>query len=207
MIILIDGYNLLKQLFTGHKQILDAQKAIFLRQLSAYKQLKIDTTLDIIIVFDGGPSTHATRLIKNGITIIQSGTKQSADDWIIDFTVRNKNKAITVVTLDRALKNATKFNNADSMDVHIFYTLMTGALQTSHVSITYKTDNNLTVYENIDLDDMINPYKQHADSLMTEASLFIDKKEETYSLKPRAGNGQSLSKTEKQFVKKIKKLS
>ena len=63
MIIIIDGYNLLKQVFPRVKRKLDKQRKKFISQLGYYKKQKLETIKDIIVVFDGGFFNHATREI------------------------------------------------------------------------------------------------------------------------------------------------
>ena len=42
MIVVIDGYNLLKQIFPGKKDTLAKQRDFFIKQLSHYKSKKYD---------------------------------------------------------------------------------------------------------------------------------------------------------------------
>ena len=74
MILVIDGYNLLKQIFPGIKESLEKQRLQFIRQLSYYKSKKTDIK-DIVVVFDAGPSSHATREVRSGIVVVYSGQK------------------------------------------------------------------------------------------------------------------------------------
>ena len=117
MIVIIDGYNLLKQIFPGVKHTLDKQRTAFIQQLAYYKSKKPQIS-EIIVVFDAGPSNHATRTVKSGIVVIFSGVKSSADNWILHFVERNKGKELLVVTLDRALKEACHTFHADTLDVY-----------------------------------------------------------------------------------------
>lgn len=208
MIILIDGYNLLKQIFPAKRHILDAQKNIFLSKLGLYKRLKEGQIRDIIVVFDAGPSTHATRSVKDGIVILYSGIKSSADDWIIDFTARNKSKDLLVVTLDRKLRETVQEYKADWISVYDFYTLMENAIAASGQTGHYSKPTDLIVYgENETEDDAKNPYRKSLDGLMIEASLCVEEKNDTtVDTSSRLSTKQMLSKTEKLFIKKIKKL-
>ncbi len=123
MIIIIDGYNLLKQIFPGAKRTLDKQRTAFIQQLAYYKSKKPQIS-EIIVVFDAGPSTHATREIKSGVVVVYSGVKSSADAWILLFVERNKGKELLVVTLDRALREACHTFHADTLDVYEFYKML-----------------------------------------------------------------------------------
>jgi predicted RNA-binding protein with PIN domain len=206
MIILIDGYNLLKQIFPLKKHILDAQKNLFIQKLGAYKNHKNAQIHEIIVVFDGGASTHATRTVKYGIVILYSGIKSSADDWIIDFTTHNKTKELLVVTLDRKLRDIVQNNNADCMSVYDFYTLMTNVIALSGGVTEPIKPADLVIYTNSEVDKNDNPYKNGLDDLMIEASLLVENKPDQNSTNNRSSRGKTLSKIEKEFIKKIKKL-
>src|SRR5579862_3602860 len=101
MIIVIDGYNLLKHIFLSDKKSFEKQHQIYIRQLAYYKHKKQAEIKDMLIVFDAGPERHATREVKSGIVIIFSGQKSSADAWITDYTKRHKGQEILVVTTDK----------------------------------------------------------------------------------------------------------
>src|SRR6266700_1479507 len=120
MIIIIVGYNLLKNLFPGAKNNLDKQIKNLIAQLAYYKSKKEQEIKEILVVFDAGPSNHATRSVKSGIVVVFSGTRSSADNWILNFVERNKNSEILVITLDRALREACSNLGADSLDVYEF---------------------------------------------------------------------------------------
>jgi predicted RNA-binding protein with PIN domain len=209
MIIIIDGYNLLKQIFPGSRQYLDKQKNVFIRHLALYKSKKSEIK-EIIIVFDAGPSTHATREIKNGIVVMYSGTKSNADEWIQEFVERNKGKDMLVVTLDRALKDACKKFNADSLSVYDFYGILKqNLIQEAQHTLERKQTNDLEKYESIELDDIQQEIPNQAlDLLMEQASVQIphNKNDEPDTTRIRTKKTHTPSKEERLIQKKLKKI-
>lgn len=213
MIVIIDGYNLLKQLFPGAKGLIDQQREHFIRQLGYYQQKKHKEIKEIIVVFDAGPFRHATREIKHGITVVFSGQKSNADNWIIDFTERKKGQEILVITMDRELIESCGKNGAQALSSLEFYQLMQKCiLENAPQKSTFSVITTLEKYEPIDLDDEFSqsPIDQHAlDLLMEQESINITKdvaKNDKLPQQQRKGSGFTLSKEEKKAYTKIKKL-
>jgi predicted RNA-binding protein with PIN domain len=128
MTILIDGYNLLRQVFSKEKGCLKPQRNNLIRQLSFYNKKKIQFRNEIVIVFDGGEFGRASREVHGGVGVVFSGNGASADDWIYDYTCRNSGKEILLVTLDRELKSRCSRKNVEFMDVFEFYGIVQDAL-------------------------------------------------------------------------------
>jgi predicted RNA-binding protein with PIN domain len=157
MILIIDAYNLLKQIFPGVKNTLDKQKTAFIKQLAYYKVKKGDNISQIIVVFDAGPSNHATREIKSGIVVVYSGVRSSADNWILNFVERNKGQEILAVTSDRELRESCKKLNADSICVYEFYNILQQNILHDLSTATpepSKTSESIEKYEPIELDEI-----------------------------------------------------
>ncbi|MBM3893829.1 NYN domain-containing protein [Candidatus Dependentiae bacterium] len=206
MIILIDAYNLLNHIFPGKKNALDKHRQVLIKQLGIYKYQKSGIR-DIILVFDGGSSTHAHRVVKDGVVIIEVGIKSSADDWIIGFVERNKGKEILLITLDRRLREAVERLGGDWLSVFDFYNLMQSVISTMGESAASTVASDMVVYqretENED-EALIN--KQALDLLMEQASVTIGDKIEDKKSVSRRGKSYTPSKMEKQIAAKIKKL-
>lgn len=214
MIIIIDGYNLLKHLFPGMKNNLERQKSTLIKQLAYYKMSKAPDIKEILVIFDAGPSNHATRSVKSGVVIVYSGIRNSADDWILEYVGRNKDKEILVVTLDRALREACSKLGADWLDVYEFYKILQQKIL-SNVQSSCAEDTqdggSLEKYEKIPLDDLGSQSENSValDLLMEQAAdqVFGQKasdlaKEES----PRTKKSYTLSKKEKRMHSKLKKL-
>lgn len=208
MILVIDGYNVLKQLFPGLKNNLDQQKAALIRQLAYYKHKKSAEIQEIIVVFDAGPFSHASRTIKSDIVIMHSGTKSTADDWIINYVSRNRNQEIMIITRDRALRESCQQMGAVALGGDEFYRI----LQTSLIEqkSPHDSQTGLEKYEPI-LDeegsDWMNP--EALDILMEQSSLQMpgEKPDDHEHSHSRKSPSHSLTKKERRFQAKIKKIS
>ena len=154
MIIIIDGYNLLKQIFPGQKNTLAKHRDYFIRQLATYKVHRENSIKEIVVVFDAGPSNHATRSVKSGIVVVYSGTQSSADEWIIEFIARKKGNELLLVTLDRALREKGQKLGVDWISVHDFYRLMVDSLPTPQQPTASAWQSSLEKYETNYADDL-----------------------------------------------------
>ncbi|MFA6263284.1 MAG: NYN domain-containing protein [Candidatus Babeliales bacterium] len=211
MILIIDGYNVLKQLFPGLKNNLDKQKAAFIRQLAFYKRKKTATIQEIIVVFDAGPFSHASRSIKSDIVIMYSGTKSTADAWILSYVENNRNKEILVITRDREIREACQQMGVDSLGSDEFYRILHDSL--IELPSPQATETTIEKYDPIMLDDNESPTHslspEALDILMEQSSI------EMVSVKPndndvrhsRQSPAHNLTKKERRIQAKIKKLS
>ena len=210
MVILIDGYNLLRQIFPKAKGQLDRQRNQLAKELGFYKKKKKENINEIILVFDSGPFNRALREIKHGIVVMFSGQKSSADEWIAHYTQSHKNQEIVLVTLDRELINICKSPHVEQMDVYKFYKILQDNLyQELEESIPRSSpaqkfeDNYASPHlENLEVDS------EALDLLMEEAHiLHIDKKEdEPEEPMKRKGTANKLSKKKKKIYATLKKL-
>ena len=213
MIVIIDGYNLLKQLFPKQRENLNKQRKQLIKQLSYYKIKKFEDITEIILVFDGGIFQHATREIHSGIIVIFSGQKSSADEWILNHVEKHKEKEILLVTLDKELISNCQQYGTDSINVFDFYKIMQNALleNAEEKLITKNAIDTLQKYktsfeDNKDIPQIDN---KALDLLMEQASINInnEKKDDIYlDKKTRKSKTQKPSKKEKKLYKKIKKL-
>ena len=204
MIILIDGYNLLHQVYPGQKHHFDRLTTLLIKQLSAYKHSR-SAISEVILVFDGGITNHAIRTIKAGITIIEAGTKSSADDWIATFVSRHRGQEMTLISQDRALKDRAASKGCDALGVSEFYTLVLTA-QNAHPTHAAAQQQDLIVY-NHEEDDQEGLVSKHAvDMLMMQASVCPRAKQEDTAQKRRAASGYTPSRAEKRLAGKLKKL-
>lgn len=212
MIIVVDGYNLLKQIFPKVKGVLEKQRAQFIRQLGYYKSKKQESIKELIVVFDAGPFGHATREVKHGVVVVYSGQKSSADEWIVDFTARKKGEEILVVTSDRELITLCGRNGANALDSAEFYRVL-GALLCEDTTPLFPeislAGGDFKKYVPIDIDDVSSVDRNALDLLMEQESLALDKDERDRK-KDYAGDrgrkGHTLSKSEKKAYAKLKKL-
>jgi len=207
MIILIDGYNYLRNVFHKEKGKLEKQREAFIRQLGVYKREKGH---EVIVVFDAGLFGHATREIKNGVVVIYSGQKSSADDWIYEYVERNKGAEIILVSYDRQLVDRCKRYGADSLGISDFKGVLQDLLL-GQVELDMLGDipnyGSIEKYEKDDDSPMKQIGSEALDLLMAETNLSGYNKDESYIEKQnRKAKSKTLSKKEKKIYKKIEKL-
>ena len=208
MIILVDGYNLLKHLFPREKGKLDKQRDQLVRHLGFYKKRKSGGIKEIIIVFDGGRESRATREVRQGIVVIFSGQKASADDWIAKYVERTPTEDLLLVTRDRGLIARCRSPRLESISVVTFYDIVKETifeeleeeLSKEHESIKkYKHDNNHSNNHEIQSEAL--------DLLMSQTPLEEYKKEDILEDKnKRKGTPRKLSKKEKKLRDRLEKL-
>ena len=116
MVIIIDGYNLLRAMFPKVKGRLTKQRDQLVKSLGIYKSKKDH---DITIVFDAGPFRHAVREVHEGVAVVFAGQGRSADDYIVDYVKKHKEKEKLLVSNDRELINRCDRYNIDKISVYI----------------------------------------------------------------------------------------
>lgn len=209
MIIVVDGYNLLKQVFPREKGKLDIHREQLIRQLGFYKKQRADKVKEIILVFDGGYQARATREIRHGVVVIFSGQKRSADEWIIDYVERNKEKEIMLVTRDREIIDTCRKYGAEPLHVVDFYDIVQSRLlelveQEMTRDSSQATHSSATKYEHKHSARQIE--SEAPDLLMEQAPLDAYKKDDEPPVERKKGKSHRPSKDEKRRMKKIKKL-
>jgi predicted RNA-binding protein with PIN domain len=209
LILIVDGYNLIKQVFNKIKGKLESQRNQLIKELGYYRNKKKNSIKEILLVFDGGFSSKADRQVHNGVVVIFSGNKYSADDWIIKFTKKHSREEMLLVSKDRKLISACKLYGADSIDVYDFYDIVQNNLL-EDIEKEFKIGEELQVLklENQDFFDEqlqgFDPKRSQAlDILMSQVDISnIDKQLESEILEKK----EKMSKADKKIYKKIKKL-
>ncbi len=125
MVIIIDGYNLLKQLDPG-AYIEDRAKDHLARSLGAYIKRRGHT---ILLIFDGGIYPWPIQESKAGIMILYAGHKRTADDYIKLYIAEHQKDDLLLVSSDRELCLwASKYDCA-SMNSLPFYSIIKDTLE------------------------------------------------------------------------------
>lgn len=195
MLLLIDGYNLLKNIlktsFVEPKKI-----EIFIGWLMDYAKIKHH---EILIFFDGGPYDRPTYEKKDSRVSIQyTGYRKSADDAIKDY-LRNTNlNNVLVVTSDRDINLFAQSLGVNSIDSEAFNILLKESKIKSKF-ILGKSQAEIIKLNKNKVDDEL-------DKLMQEGSKYllykdIDNDEDTGFSKEK-----TLSRHEKKMLKISKKL-
>ena len=120
MIILIDGYNLLKQHDPG-AYIEESVRERLMRVLGAYHKRR--GTLLCLFLMEG-PTPWPVQETKDGIVVIYAGYGKSADDYINHYIAEHHKEDLLLVSSDRELGLwASKYDIA-SMDSLPFYDII-----------------------------------------------------------------------------------
>jgi len=194
MIIVIDGYNVIKQAMLKNT-ISEFERNRFIKQLGKYQKVKGHK---VILVFDGGPSDYASKERINRVYVIYSGTQETADDYIKRYLKDNRALDILLVSSDRDICACAARLSIEYMDAREFYKVFQDALR---VTVAFDAKNKKAVK----LSQERNP---ELDELMQEATKVIQYKTEDVSggLGSRVSKSHKLPKKERKKLKKIKKL-
>jgi len=195
MIIVIDGYNVLKQAI--HKNVVsDNERASFVNQLKRYSKKKGHR---INLVFDGGPYDWATKERYDGVYVIYAGAGRTADDYIKSYLGEKRNLDILLVSSDRDICRFAKRLDIEYIDSAEFYDILQRSLQVARHQKSIKQTKAIktTTGENEELD-----------SLMEKASKFVEYKAEDFKSSHELGASRSetASKKKKKKLKQLKKL-
>ena len=116
MIIIVDGYNVLKHLSKGGN--VDARdRDQFIAQLGRYakrKQHKIQ------VVFDGGPHGLPSAENDRGVRVIFAGGSETADDTIARMLKELSGKDVLLISTDRGLGDRARRLNIPTLDAADF---------------------------------------------------------------------------------------
>lgn len=190
MIIVIDGYNVLRAAFPG-PHTSERQKEGFIKQLGTYAKKKGHK---IILVFDGGSNQWPDKQKQNGIAIVYSGYEKSADDYMKSYMHEHKEKDVFLVSSDREVRDEARQLNIESIGGFSFYNRLQEELKANHEQKEIETE----------VVKMAKNTVPELDELMEESEV-VEKKEEEAS-EQRVSPTQKLSKKERKKLKKVKKL-
>ncbi len=193
MVILIDGYNLLKRIIGP--VTLETQRKSFIARLRRYSAKKKHT---IVLVFDGGITNFVSKEIELGLTIIHSGYKQLADDVIKDYLADHAGtEELVLITSDRELRSFAQKLSVESIASDDFFKLLKAAEEETKTSLK-KTIQKDIAYK---LSEQENP---ELDILMVATNIQEKKEDFEHSLKYI--KRPELSKKEKRRQALMKKL-
>ncbi len=192
MIIVIDGYNVLKQRLGS--EVSEIAREQFILQLGQYARIKKHA---IIVVFDGGPSEWVSKEKKNGITVVYSGSLISADECIKEYLRQHAHKDLLLVSTDRELNAwATRFG-LPSMDAADFYLLFLAALKNQSPQKSFSKTELVKLSDKTD---------EELDRLMREAAVVVPEKSVDVVRHEPKDSSHKPSKAERSLLKIVKKL-
>lgn len=195
MLVIVDGYNVLKQMGSG-LYVDDAQRDAFIKKLSTYAHEKNNS---VIIVFDGGEYVRPTHYKYGPVTVIYAGHNDSADDVIKQIVMRGVNPAHTViVSSDREICSFVGNFRVATIDSQDFYKLLASA-QTSKSTGPYTLTGQLKKAEGYHSSTEL-------DNLMREAASIQVYKDEPHPDTQRISSSKKDTKHEKKLKRLVKKL-
>ena len=193
MNIIIDGYNLLKQAL-AKTTINERERNQFLSLAQKYAHEKNHL---LYVIFDGGPSDRPTAERREGVIVIYSGWKQTADDVIKAYVDDKIIKNVLLVTTDRYLNTYASQAQIPSIDSLDFYRFMKLKQPTS--GLKKVSGPAIKLGE----DSPGGESCPELDQLMQEGASMLYYKEEDRVERPSRDKG---SKTERRLSELIKKL-
>lgn len=195
MIIVIDGYNLLKLIHGSN--ISETQRSAFANLMGRYIKKR---NHKVIVVFDAGPCTYPMKEKTHGIQVIYSGEYQSADDVIIKFVQDNSSKEIIVITKDREIIGHVTALSKEVIEPLEFYGKVRQAFASQEQKLLAEDGTliKLTEEDSPELDDLMR---------YAAGMAMPDKDQEEYTV-PRhhEPKGQGISKKERSKLRMIDKL-
>ena len=194
MIIVIDGYNVLKQAL--HKvEIAQSAKDHFIKQVSKYGKRKGHAML---IVFDGGSTERPDKDRVDGATVVHSGFGESADDWIKKYMQQHKGHDLLLVSTDRELGAAVRRFAIACIDSMDFYRLLQEGCASQNGSATAQGVLVKTAEREA----------PELDELMQQGSRIVHSKLDDIVVtgQERKSAAHMVSKKEREMLKKLKKL-
>ncbi len=189
MIVLIDGYNLLKKLYDG-EFISDQQRHAFIQQMQRYSKKKKHK---LVIVFDGGPVDWGSTETIGNMIVAYSG-RETADDYIKQYIQKKKGKEVVVISGDRELISFAHTHDIIAVEPLIFYDYVKRAL--GREQLVLPTEQRAQK-----LHEQVEPA---LDALMQEASRYIPKKDDEPIA--RRQPDRKLSKKERKRLQILEKL-
>lgn len=195
MIILIDAYNMLKQIIM-RREVAQQERTRFLSLMSRYGKKK---NHHIVVVFDGGPYEWLHRERVHGIRIVYSGVHETADDYIKHYISGHPESDVLLVSDDRELNHYAARFSMPSISPRDFYILVQEALHAS-------TPDRLCAEQTAT--KLTDESCAEVDLLMQEASRTVPTKRDDEPNVACTGfaDGRKLSKEDRKLLQKLKKL-
>lgn len=191
MIILIDGYNVLKQQKPG-VYIEESTRERLVKILGAYHKRRGHL---ILLIFDGGAHPWPEQEVKLGIMVIYAGYGKSADDFIKNYIAEHHTEDLFLVSTDRELGLWASKYDIPSMNALPFYDIISG-----HIFDVHKNQRSGAAIKTSGRVDTV------LDALMIEASERVLPKLDDKQHEHKRRSGKQESKIDKILRKKIEKL-
>jgi predicted RNA-binding protein with PIN domain len=192
MILLIDAYNVLKQVLLTIN-ISQAMRTRFVDDLNKYAKIKGHQA---VIVFDAGPTQWPYREQRQNACVVYSGTRMSADDYIKRYIEEHKEYDVLLISSDRELCAWVMHKGVESLKAGEFYDIVQQAI---------KDNTNKSIHQQSNVLKITTDASPELDELMLDASCHVPVKQEQ-AIELRKSPSSRISKKERKVVKKIKRL-
>lgn len=192
MIIIVDGYNLLKQLHVG-KYIDEDTRMQLIHQLASYQKKRGH---EIVLVFDGGINPWPIQEDKLGVCVVYPGINKSADDYIKVYISEFQGQDLLLVSSDRELNHWAGKHDIVSLNSMPFFEIVRDTLAGKDQRAQWKSGMVKTAKN----DD---PF---LDALMEDSTKHMTIKDEDRPRIPGYKPGKEVSKIERMLQKKLEKL-
>jgi predicted RNA-binding protein with PIN domain len=190
MLLLIDGYNVLKKAKGARASA--SEKEYFIKQCAAYA---LNKNHQVILVFDGGPLPRPTRERLKNITIVHAGFEQTADDYLKQLVELHKNNELLLISSDNELKRFAHHHAKESLGGDLFYQF----LQNPSKEITVASQpTKISKFPHASADETLA-------KIMEEESIMIPSNKRENSPTKRTKKNMA-SKKEKKLTRLLKKL-
>ena len=193
MIIVIDGYNVLRAAFPG-PHTTSNQKEYFVKQLGVYAKQKGHK---IVLVFDGGSNDRSTKMREHGVYVVYSGYRESADDYIKRYVEDHKAEDLLLASSDREIRDAASRVGIESVGGFSFYKKLQAYFEKTLAQQGEQSGKSIKITDDA---------HPELDALMEESGTVHSKVEDEQVGHSRKSASTKLSKKERKLSKKIKKL-
>ncbi len=194
MIIVIDGYNVLKGAFYPNK-ITDNERGDFIARMNNYARIKMHTT---VVVFDGGNDPHPERESHDQVTVVYSGYNQTADEYIKEFIDGHRQHEMVLVSTDRELCRFANKHDIVTIDSEDFYALVQNAISHGAQKNTVKHHDIIKFSQTeSDVDDII---------MAGSSQIPLKHDDASVEIKNRITKNKTASKQDKKLKRALDKL-
>lgn len=194
MILVVDGYNLLKSVLD--REFTQEQKEQYIKKLQRYCAKKKHK---MVIFFDGGFFDMPSRDKEGNITVVYVGRNKLADEAIMDYLEAHKTKDILVVSSDHEITNFAQRIGIVALDSIVFDNYVHQALEKKETR-SISSGKDIYKFEH-------GQENAQLDQLMVEGSEVIQEKPEEEEREMLSEHKQQkLSKGERRRLAQLKKL-
>lgn len=196
MVIIVDGYNVFKNVYKK-THITDKERLAGLHNLALYGKIKDHA---IIVVFDGGLYSYPAKERHATIEVIYTGRALDADGYIRQYIERKKNQEIVVITSDNELAQSLKQSASVVIESEVFYRFVLDGISVQRRSIAEQKSPHIRKLTTREQDEDV-------DALMEKyGAMPIPGKQDDYETGHTNSSADTLSKHERKLLHILKKL-